>query len=293
MKRTLWLLAPLLALLPLAAARAQVPVTALENLAIFLWPDYDRPSVLVMLTGTLGADTPLPAVVTVPFPADAQLNAVARIDFRERMLDDIAYTTGAGTLTLTTPDPRFQVEYYLPYRIEDGEHVFSFTWLADLSVARLEAAVQRPTAAASLLTEPTASQVLKGQDGLIYHRLPTQAVPGGQPFSLKVRYPMASTQLSAERRGGEAGAATAPSPESPESAPTTPFGWPAILAVIGVGLVSALVTWQLARRRSQPAAHSTAEGEEPAARHYCHACGRPVAQEDRFCSECGADLEGE
>ena len=292
MKRTLWLLAPLLALLPLAAARGQGPVTALESLAIFIWPDYDRPSVLVLLTGTLAPDAPLPAVVTVPLPADAQLNAVARIDAQERMLDDIAYSADAGKLTLTTPDPRFQVEYYLPYRIEDGEHVFSFTWLADLSVERLEATVQRPKSAASLLTEPVASQVMEGRDGLIYYRLPAQAVPGGQPFSLKVRYPMASTRLSVQRPGGGAGAPTAASPAAPESAPTTAFGWPAVVAVIGVGLISALVTWKLARGRSEPAARSTAEREESAARRYCHACGRPVAKEDRFCGDCGADLEG-
>ncbi|MHC4917784.1 MAG: zinc ribbon domain-containing protein [Planctomycetota bacterium] len=292
MKRTLWLLAPLLALLPLAAARGQGPVSALENLEIFLWPDYDRPSVLALLTGTLAPDTPLPAVLSVPFPADAQLNAVARIDAQERMIDDIAYSTGTGTLTLTTPDPRFQVEYYLPYRIEDGEHVFSFTWLADLSVDRLNATVQRPRAAPSLLTEPMASQVLEGRDGLTYYRLPAQAVPGGQPFSLTVRYPMASTRLTAERPGGGAGAPTAAPPAAPEPPPTPPFGWPTVLAAIGAGLVTALVAWQLARRRSGPAAQSTAKGDEPAARRYCHACGRPVAPVDRFCSDCGADLEG-
>lgn len=292
MKRTLWLLAPLLALLPVTAARGQDPVNTLESLVIFIWPDYDRPSVLVLLTGTLSADTPLPAVVTVPLPADAQLNAVARIDAQERMIDDIAYGADAGKLTLTTPDPRFQVEYYLPYRVEDGEHVFSFTWLADLSVGRLEATVQRPKFAASLLTEPVASQVMEGRDGLIYYRLPSQALPGGQPYSLKVRYPMASTRLSAERQGGGASAPAAASPAAPESASTTSFGWPLVVAVIGVGLISALVTWQLARRRSGPAAQSTAEREEPAARRYCHACGRPTAEEDRFCSECGADLEG-
>jgi hypothetical protein len=292
MKRTLWLLAPLLALLPLAAARGQGPVTALESLAIFIWPDYDRPSVLVLLTGTLAPDAPLPAVVTVPLPADAQLNAVARIDAQERMIDDIAYNADAGKLTLTTQDPRFQVEYYLPYRIEDGEHVFNFTWLADLSVERLETTVQRPTSAASLLTEPMASQVMEGRDGLIYHRLPAQAVPSGQPFSLKVSYPMAPTRLSVERPGGSTGAPTAAPPAAPESASTTTFGWPAVVAVIGVGLISALVTWQLTRGRSAPAAQSTAGREEPAARRFCHACGRPVAKEDRFCGDCGADLEG-
>jgi hypothetical protein len=290
MKRTLWLLVPLLAQLPIAAARGQGPVSALENLEIFLWPDYDRPSVLVLLTGTLAPEAALPAAVSVPFPPDAQLNAVARIDARERMIDDIAYSTGTGTLTLTTPDSRFQVEYYLPYRIEDGEHVFSFTWLADLSVERLNTTVQRPMAAPSLLTEPMASQVLQGRDGLTYYRLPAQAVPGGQPFSLTVRYPMASTRLTAERGEGGAGAPAAASPAAPE--PTPPFEWPAVLAAIGVGLVSALIAWQLASRRSQPTAPSTAKDEEPAARHYCHACGRPVATEDRFCSDCGADLEG-
>jgi hypothetical protein len=111
MKRSQWFPILLLALLPIAAARGQGPVTTLESLAIFIWPDYDRPSVLVLLTGTLAGDEPLPAVVTFPLPEDAQLNAVARIDSQERMIDDISYSTDAGKLTLTTPDPRFQVEY--------------------------------------------------------------------------------------------------------------------------------------------------------------------------------------
>lgn len=292
MKRIQWLLVPLLALLPLAAARAQGPVTTLQNLAIFIWPDYDRPAVLVLLTGTLGRDEPLPAVVTVPLPADAQLNAVARIDAQERMFDDIAYSSVAGKLTLTTPSPRFQVEYYRPYRVENGQHVFSFTWLADLSVERLEATVQQPTAAASLLVEPMASLVVEGRDGFTYHQLPPQAVPGGQPFSLKVSYPMTSTRLSVDDRGGAAGAPTGASPAAPESASPTPIGWPVVGAVIAVGLLSALVTWRLARARSPLVAGSAAEREESTARRYCHACGRPVANEDRFCGDCGANLEG-
>jgi hypothetical protein len=292
MKRTRWVLAPLLVLLPLTAARAQGPVAGLENLAIFLWPDYDRPAVLVLLTGTLAPDVPLPAIVRVPLPADAQLNAVARIDDRERMIDDIPYSTEAGELTLTTPDPRFQVEYYIPYRIEDGQHVFRFAWLSDLSVERSEIAVQQPAFAGSLSSEPAAERVVEGRDGLTYHQLPARALPAGQPFSLEVRYPMASTRLSVERRGGGVGDPTAAAPAEPARAPGSAFGWPLIAAVIGVGLVSALVTWRLARRGAEPGDPGPQQREEASARHYCHACGRPVAAEDRFCSDCGADLEG-
>jgi hypothetical protein len=291
MKRTAWLLAPLLALLPLTAARGQGPVTTLENLAVALWPDYDRPSVLVMLTGTLAADVPLPANVIVPLPADAQINAVARVDAQNRMFD-IARSADAGKLTLTTPDPRFHVEYYLPYRVEAGEHLFSFTWLSDLSVERLEAIVQRPAAAISLITEPMQGEIGQRKDGFTYYRMPAQAVPSGQPYSLRVRYPMTTTRLSAEPRVSPASPPKAASPATPEAPPTATFGWPALVAIVGVGLISALVTWRLARGRSAPEGPRAEAREEPGARRSCRDCGLPVAEADRFCSDCGADLGG-
>ncbi|HEX6387566.1 MAG TPA: hypothetical protein VF177_23100, partial [Anaerolineae bacterium] len=98
-----------------SVASAQSETTAIESLAVEFWPDYDRPAVLVLLTGTLPADTPLPATVTLPLPQEADLNAVARISDDNVMIDDIEYTTGADQLTFTTPDRRFRIEYYLPY----------------------------------------------------------------------------------------------------------------------------------------------------------------------------------
>jgi hypothetical protein len=40
---------------------AQDKVTAIDSLAVEIWPDYDQASVLVLLTGTLPAGTKLPA----------------------------------------------------------------------------------------------------------------------------------------------------------------------------------------------------------------------------------------
>ena len=61
MKRNVSMLLVLFVLMPMTAGFAQEPVSAIDTLDIEIWPDYDRPSVLVLLTGTLPGDTRLPA----------------------------------------------------------------------------------------------------------------------------------------------------------------------------------------------------------------------------------------
>ncbi len=50
-------------LIPATQGQAQNEISAIDSLAIELWPDYDRSSVLVLLTGLLPADTRFPACV--------------------------------------------------------------------------------------------------------------------------------------------------------------------------------------------------------------------------------------
>ncbi|MBW1994611.1 MAG: hypothetical protein JRI77_09195, partial [Deltaproteobacteria bacterium] len=63
-------------------------VSTIDSLLVELWPDYDKASVLVLLTGALPPDTRLPASVTLPLPKTAQLNAIARIDAGDGMMKD-------------------------------------------------------------------------------------------------------------------------------------------------------------------------------------------------------------
>src|SRR5690606_36738597 len=113
--------------------QAQSPAETIANLTVDLWPDYDRPGVLVLLTGMLSEDTPLPAILTVPLPAGATLNAVARISSENVMVDDIDYTVTESGVALITPDRRFRIEYYAPYETVGGERRYHFTWEADVA----------------------------------------------------------------------------------------------------------------------------------------------------------------
>jgi hypothetical protein len=290
MKRTSVLVLPLLVLLGPSLARAQHPVTGIQSLLVGIWPDYDRPSVLVLLTGTLGAGAPLPASITLPVPADARVNAVARIDESGQMIDDIAYHTGGGQLVLTTPDPRFRVEYYFPYQIEGGERTFEFTWLADVAVDRLDVRVQKPTGAGFLITVPKATDVAEAPNGLVYHSLPIQAVPAGSSFPLRVRYAMTDARLTAPPRDEASGAQTARAAPATAS-PGTGLDWPNLLIAFGALAIVGVFVWQIARSRSAVGPKSAARVGAREGARFCTACGKPVAAEDRFCRHCGATSE--
>jgi hypothetical protein len=200
-----------------AVGHAQDKVTAIDTLVVDLWPDYDRTSVLVLLTGTLSADTKLPATVTLPLPEIAQLHAVARIDSSDGIMkDDIISSPDPGGLRFTTPDLRFRVEHYLPYVANNNRRTFNFKWLAGLSVNSFQIKVQRPISASFLTTEPQSMNVYKGHDGLTYYAFPVQAVPAGQSFSVDVDYTMNKAQLSAASlappdTGGQQPGSTSPS----------------------------------------------------------------------------------
>ncbi|HJS30103.1 MAG TPA: hypothetical protein VJ768_10805, partial [Anaerolineales bacterium] len=79
MKKTAWMFVAvfLLSVLLIPGARAQAEVT-LEEANIALWPEYDRPGMLVIYRITLSPTVALPAALEFNIPAAAGVpNAVA------------------------------------------------------------------------------------------------------------------------------------------------------------------------------------------------------------------------
>lgn len=294
MKHKSFTLLLLFILMAAAPVFAQSPASVIDSLDVEIWPDYDKPSVLVLLTGALPANTPLPAAVTLPLPEAAQLNAVARIDSQDgSMKDDISWSFDSpDMLRFMTPDLRFRVEYYFPYTADKNQHSFDFTWLAAATVNNLRLRMQRPLSAGALQTEPAAANVATSFDGFEYHTFPARAVPAGQQFSLHVVYDMAAAQLSAARLPAP-NAGTQPAGLPAASAKRFDISWAALAAMVAGGLIviGALI-WQFAARRRVPEIHNLEDSpvEVQARGRFCPNCGGPVDQEDRFCRGCGAEL---
>ena len=291
---------------------AQTPAAALERLDVDIWPDYDAPSVLVIMSATLPPGASLPATVTVPLPGDASLNAVARVSSDNQLMADISYDDSVpGQLTLTTPEQRFRIEYYVPYEADGNQRSFAFDWRSDMTVFELLMSVQQPLLADDVTLTPAADNVSTRQDGLQYHVLPPQSIPEGDSFSLEGAYTLVRPGLTVDFLETEQPGQGASSPPvatdiSSDSAGAAAFNWPVLLAAMGAVLAIGAVAWFVLRGRrpsgrvakprptrrpkAKPASKATTASPSGKAR-FCHECGQPASSGDRFCSNCGTALK--
>lgn len=285
---------------PVSHIAAQTETTAVETLAIDMWPDYDRTAVLVLLTGTFPTDAQFPTTITIPLPPGADLNAVARITDDNIMTDDVTYEESVDGVTFTTPDRRFRVEYYMPYSAVGSQHQFDFTWLADFAVNEMLLAVQQPVAATNMQTQPAAAAITEDStDGFTYHVLPGTAVPAGQDYTVNVEYTMDEPTLSVEQLPVIAPPVTpisAPISEvsTPESGASEGVDWAILLAVAGGVLILVAVVWQVASNRQKPKRPSKAtpaHTPQPGPAKFCHQCGLPLQSGDKFCRSCGTAVK--
>jgi hypothetical protein len=268
----------------------------------------------VLLTGTLPEDSPSPVTVTIPIPVNATINAVARVGPDGSMFDDVDYDQGTpGQLTLTTPDNRFRVEYYVPYSADGSERSFTFVWQAQVSVDEVNTSIQQPLAATNVVVNPVADNVTTGQDDLQYHNLPPIAVPAGDSYLIDASYTNPGGQISADLLEGEPSVNPAvpalPLLGSSDSTAQTDagFNWLLALAVAVGVLIIVAVAWLLITRRSprkrvrkprpnrqappQAAANKIASGGSTSVAKFCHECGQPLEAGDRFCRNCGTAVK--
>lgn len=299
-------------LLPILAATtittyAQNPAPVIDLLEVELWPDYDRPSVLVLLTATLPDNADFPATIVLPIPENATVNAIARIDQSGSMFSDLEVDDSIpGQLTITTTELIFRVEYYVPYSADGNQRDYTFEWQSDMAVNELVATIQQPSMASEITLSPEAIQVNNRQDGLLYHTLPVREVPAGQMYSLETSYNLLRPQLSAELLGAQQPAIPAETTGNVGDQESG-FNWQIVAGVTAFGFALAAGAWllfgyrQSRRRISKPHPVRRSRGKRTSysssrsstgKANFCHECGQQLTPGDKFCRNCGTVVKG-
>lgn len=292
-------------LLSASPASAQADVR-LASLFIDLWPEFDKPSVLVILDGTLQPDVALPATIMLRIPARAAPNAVAVRDASGQLLEAPYISAPQGDdllVTLTSDSREFRLEYYDPaLTVEGSARRYEFRWASDYAVDSAVLRVQQPSGAQDLVADPAVTASGVADYGLNYYSRPLGALAAGQTVALTLSYTKAGAQLSADALGLSAAPAAEPGAAAAIS-------WPVLLMITG-GVLLALggaYYWFSARPRrstAKPKAHHTrararSRPASPAAQparpsspaSFCTQCGHALHAGDRFCRNCGAPIK--
>lgn len=234
-----------------ASSRAQ---TGLDRLEVVLWPEYDRPALLVMLRGHLPLDAALPTTVVFPIPATSTPHAVAKRDptvGNLLMASHTVETDGAWSrVRIVTEMLEVRLEYYADLSTVEAQRSILFEWPGGLEARQIVYEIMQPPNATDLVVTPPGLQRI-GEDGLTYHVGDLGPIMATDAFSIAVSYTKTSPLLTAEalRPPTPAPQMSQPpsqptTPESSSTATQTPSGANTLLVVLVVVLAAALVgTW--------------------------------------------------
>lgn len=278
-----------------APARAQAALS-LAQLEIELWPEYDRPAMLVIYRGALAANAPLPTLVQFEIPQRAGQPAAVAYRNPNGQLINLKYSINPSTstekalLSFEAPTAHFQFEYYDPeFDVSLVNRRYIFTAGTPYAIQSLQLKVQLPVGASDLVTRPPLAQQLQDSRGVIYYVGERDNLAPGDPITLDLSYTKNDDVLTVEQTAEENETALDP----------------LLIGVVAMGLAGSLVIgWGVwSRLRAAPAARpaKATRPPKPAAQAkvakeraavYCHQCGQRAHPDDVFCRQCGAKLRG-
>lgn len=277
-------------------ASAQADVT-LSNVSVQLWPEYDQPSMLVIVDFQVATGTVLPVDLVFRLPQDANLIAVASYtadgSLMNAVFDGPVVVEDGQSFTVTaTENTVYRFEYYQPLTFNGEQRLFSYLWDGDYTVNEFSIRVLEPVDITSLSTIPELSSISQ-ENGLKYFDGENVKLASGEQFTLSLEYKKTSNTLIASSQGVQ--------PVAPVDASTTgrvslnnylPYviGGLGVIMIVG-GLV---YYWQSGKRnggkKSRRRQSANTEQEEAQSDVYCAQCGTRAHGGDRFCRTCGSRI---
>ncbi len=305
-------MAALVLLVSLApAAFAQDP-NRLSQLKISVWPEYDSPTVLVMLDGTLADKTNLPRSVSVLIPSNVNLTVTTWENTDGTLAPEQAnQSTDAGDgftrVTFTVSQPNYHVEYYHDLLKGSPDKTMDFQYKSSAPVDQALLEIQQPLKATNFVLTPTTSTTHTDSSGFKYYSYQFNNVTTNQVLTTQAKYTKSDPNPSFQPTpASQVASAPASAPATPNSASSSNDNLLLLVGLVSLGLIAILgfFIYQQRARATQPAAsrkmsprqfqqqRRRAKGTEGASA-FCTKCGNPLGSDDNFCPKCGAQRRAE
>lgn len=280
--------------------QAQNPVL-FDKMLVKLWPEYDRPGVLVIMDMFLADTVDLPARVTIQIPKEVgepHSVAVRELDGMLYLLEYEKQMNGDWLdLTFTTPYPEVWLEYYDPsIQVDADQRSFSFEWPGNYTVNSMLIEVQQPYTATNMVFKQSMGSPVTGNDGMVYFTNDVGTVNAGTDFKLDFTYIKDNDELSNQTQSQQSVVAAQPVTSQTKGRTSFTQILPILLAGLGVVVFGIGAFWFFQNKQRQPAPavkrHQTRKTNKPDSDEviFCHQCGKRANPGDVFCRSCGTRL---
>ena len=282
-----------------SAAGAQAGVK-LDSFNIELWSEYDQSSMLVIDQFVVSQDTTLPVSVTLRFPKEGNLYAVAveNTDGKLYTKDFDSPAEQGSWQTVTIKVDSYQphrIEYYQPLTKSGNKRQFKYQWFGDYYVKQFNLMMLIPVDSTDVITDPPLQTTAVSQDGTMTTGTVTKnEMKTMQSFQFDLTYQRTSDALTSSGEESQVQPSEPVGNNTPGRVSITNLPW--IIGGFGLALIiialfsywrstflSEEKTPRRRRRQSVPEA-------APDAQAYCHECGTRAHAGDRFCRTCGSRL---
>ncbi len=256
-----------------------------------LWPEYDHPGVLVILSGKVN-DEQLPAKIEFMIPVETEkVSAVGVLD-----------TTGALTevpiddrgqekwVSLNLDHSKFHIEFYYNTFATDHLRNVNYQLRFNVDIPEYIFAVQQPIMAEKFLPPELEMESFQDQHGMTFYRKLMPSLPAGNIYQASFSYENHTGETSLDqlrKMMAETDQGTGiTEPTSPTATAMKRHRMPlweplAVLALIAV-IIGFIYSRQLKTAAPLP---KTANGSS-----FCTHCGEKTSPNDKFCANCGNKL---
>ena len=280
-------------------ASAQSSAT-LSSVIVQLWPEYDQPSMLVIVDFQVAASTSLPVTLNFRIPLDANLIAVAADtgggQFVNSPYDEPTISGEYQTFNMVIEDNLpHRFEYYQPLSFNSDERTFSYLWDNGYAVENFKYFFLEPLDATDVTLDPAYS-TQDTNNGLKYYGSAPTPLATGEQYTLNASYTKTSDTLVSQAQAVQI---AEPVNEDTPGRVSLANSLPYIIGGLGIIMIAGglMYYFQWGRRsagssksRRRP---SQSTPESDAANAYCPQCGARAKSSDRFCRTCGARLRHE
>ena len=283
----------------------------INHMEIDIWPEYDRPAVLVIFHISFSSTSSLPARVSLRIPASAGDPYYVAMKDLDGMLYDLEYSVipdgDWNRIEFVTSSQDLQIEFYKPYFNKSNvSRGFFFSWISDYSIQDLSINIQQPRTAMDMVIQPDpGAGIVNPLDGLTYYKMDYGNIEKGGALTVSLLYVKTNNDLSASTV-----------PVKPVSAlPGQRTIWQSIESVLPsiwgnrnliitvslllgalllFTLLLVLVRGPVVKRSPRSKTDQNNSKSRAASKEekefYCFQCGKKARPGDVFCRTCGSKL---